>query len=482
MDRPPANTSASPFSLAQLPQLPALQHPLTTTLLTQHRELLTNLSNGLGSTLHVLLPDVFADTVKQFQKSLDAAGVNGFVMFAKKANKGRCFVERCPALGIGVDAASLQEAEQALGCGVPGEHIGITGPGKHPALLNLALRQRCLVAIDSVEELQAFAAQARHSGCRGRILLRCRPASQPRSRFGMTHSELNAALQLCVQHLDVLDMEGFSFHLSGYSPEARAQEAHRMIDSCIAARALGLTLCAAVNIGGGFAVRYATEEDWSAFCEQQQPQHYHANKSFGDFYPYYSPAPGAAMLSAILEHRLDGSTLAQRLRQHAIRLLLEPGRALLDQAGFTVFEIQSVKDRNTELGYGILTVGGTSFSLSEQWFNSEYAPDPLLLSAQPVPDNFSADAPNAANAADTTYAACIGGASCLDSDMVTWRKIRFPQFPHAGDLLVYLNTAGYQMDSNESPFHDLPLPAKVVITMQQGKPSWRMDNRPHAFA
>ncbi|MEV8419056.1 hypothetical protein AB0P45_36665, partial [Streptomyces niveus] len=31
-----------------------------------------------------------------------------------------------------------------------------------------------------------------------------------------------------------------------------------------------------------------------------------------------------------------------------------------------------------------------------------------------------------------------------------------------GDLLVYPNTAGYQMDSNESPFHDLAIPPKVV--------------------
>ncbi len=464
--------AASLHSLPQLPQLPALQNALTSSLLEHHRGLLSELSHGLGSTVHVLLPEVFDDTARQFRQALDDAGVDGFVLFAKKANKGRSFVERCPAVGIGIDAASLQEAEQALGCGVPGEHIGITGPGKHPALLNLALRQRCLVAIDSVEELQAFAAQARQAGCRGRILLRCRPQSQPRSRFGMAVGEREAAVALCVQHRDVLDMEGFSFHLSGYSPAARAEEAHRLIDVCIAARGRGLTRSATINIGGGFAVRYVNQEHWSAFLEKQQPQHYHAGKSFDDFYPYYNAAPGAAMLSEILAHAVDGLSLAQRLREHAIRLMLEPGRALLDQAGFTMFEIQSVKDRTpedqSELRYGILTVGGTSFSLSEQWFNSEYAPDPLLLPRRTEINP------------STSYAACVGGASCLDSDMVTWRKIVFPQRPAPGDLLVYLNTAGYQMDSNESPFHDLPLPAKVVVTTDRGKPCWRLDGRPHA--
>nr|WP_198979849.1 alanine racemase [Herbaspirillum sp. ASV7] len=459
-----------------LPQVPALQHPLTAQLIGHHRDLLRQLSHGLGSTLHVLLPEVFADNARQFKRALGEAGVSGFVLFAKKANKGRSFVQQCPGLGIGIDAASLQEAEQALGCGVPGAHIGITGPGKHPALLALALHQRCLVAIDSVEELHAFMVQARQTvesligGSRGRVLLRCRPASQPRSRFGMSPEECEAALQLCLAHRDVIDMEGFSFHLSGYSIAARAEAAHRMVDACLDARSRGLALCATINIGGGFAVRYVDAGHWSDFLQQQQPRHYHAGKCFDDFYPYYSAAPGAEMLSAILAHADGGRALALRLREHDIRLLLEPGRALLDQAGFTAFEIQSVKHRHGDADagqdYGIVTVGGTSFSLSEQWFNSEYIPDPLLLPRQ--------------ERAGDPYAACVGGASCLDSDMVSWRKIRFPQAPARGDLLVYLNTAGYQMDSNESPFHDLPLPAKVVITMHQGQPCWRLDSRPHA--
>ena len=450
-----------------LPSLPALIHPATAKLIDNQREIIEELVHGLGSPLHFLLPDVFVETVKRFQQTMDAAGVDGFILYAKKANKGRCFVERCPELGIGIDAASIQEVEQALGCGVPNEHIGITGPAKHPALLQLALRQRCLVAIDSLEELQAFALLARRSDCNGRILLRCKPDSQPDSRFGMTPEEREIALQTCIAERDALTLEGLSFHLSGYSPQARATEAHRMIDACLDAQQRGLTRCISVNIGGGFAVRYAEKTDWLTFIEQQQPSHYHANKAFSNFYPYYSASHGAEMLADILASKLDQASpsLAQRLKRHAIRLFIEPGRALLDQAGFSAFQIQGVKDRLHEQGYGILTVSGTSFSLSEQWFNSEYLPDPVLLSNHP------------ANGDDGDYAACVGGASCLDDDMLSWRKIRFPRRPTPGDLLLYLNTAGYQMDSNESPFHDLPLPRKVVLGIAHGKPRWYLDDR-----
>ncbi|WP_336215585.1 hypothetical protein [Nonomuraea sp. LPB2021202275-12-8] len=73
------------------------------------------------------------------------------------------------------------------------------------------------------------------------------------------------------------------------------------------------------------------------------------------------------------------------------------------------------------------------------------------------------------------FESCVGGASCLEPDMLTWRRIALPGRPGAGDLLVYPNTAGYQMDSNESRFHELPLPPKVVITVG-GR--WRLDRAP----
>jgi diaminopimelate decarboxylase len=122
-----------------------------------------------------------------------------------------------------------------------------------------------------------------------------------------------------------------------------------------------------------------------------------------------------------------------------------------------------VKDRHESEGYAILTAEGTSFSLSEQWFNSEYLPDPILLGA-------SADLPT------QSFTACVGGSTCLESDMITWRKIAFDRPVRVGDIVVYANTAGYQMDSNESPFHGLPLPRKVVVTLTEDNAMhWRLD-------
>ena len=62
-----------------------------------------------------------------------------------------------------------------------------------------------------------------------------------------------------------------------------------------------------------------------------------------------------------------------------------------------------------------------------------------------------------------TIYASVAGNLCLEQDMITWRKIKFDYIPEKGDLLVYYNTAGYQMDSNESEFHKIPLVKKLIV-------------------
>ena len=102
-------------------------------------------------------------------------------------------------------------------------------------------------------------------------------------------------------------------------------------------------------------------------------------------------------------------------------------------------------------------------SVSEQWKGSEFLPDPMLWPSAGPGD---------------PVLACVGGASCLEYDMLTWRKVPFPRPPRSGDLLVYPNTAGYQMDKNETEFHQLPLPARVVLSGERGEFRWTLDRRP----
>ncbi|MFJ4620786.1 Y4yA family PLP-dependent enzyme [Streptomyces sp. NPDC088812] len=444
------------------PTLPALPDPATSAVLASG--ILPELAYAFDGPFHFLLPDAFDANLRALHEALAAAGVDGYVYFAKKSNKAAVFAERAAALGAGADVASVGELREALGHGVRGEHLVVTGPAKDPHLLRLAVRHGALIAVDALDELDTVTTIALNGQARpARVLLRVLPSAQPHSRFGMTEDELATALDRCVTAGDALRMEGFSFHLSGYALQPRADLAVRLAGLCHAARVKGLE-ARRISIGGGLPISYTDADTWHTFLADQRPSHYHAEKSFrsGDFYPYHSPISGADALAALLATcpQDRDTSLAGVLRDTGLELLLEPGRALLDRAGATVFTVQGVKDRD---GYRLLTVDGTSLSLSEQWFNSEYLPDPQLIPQRP-------DAPAG------VFPASVGAATCLESDMLTWRKVAFPHLPRIGDLLVYPNTAGYQMDSNESPFHDLPLPPKIVIDRtDRVRPRWRLD-------
>lgn len=445
-----AMTDTGADRATDLPVLPA-KRPRWIRQLLDRPEFLTDLAHGLGGPYHLLYPPRFASNVEAFRQTAQMAGVNARIYFAKKANKAACWVECCAERGVGVDVASAPEIRAALGHGVRGRDLVVTGPDKTAETLRLAAHQDCLLAVDSLGELDRVLRLATPV----RFLLRCLPPDSD-SRFGLSDGELDLALDRCCKADADVRLEGFSFHLSGYDARPRTDLAAKLIRLCQKAREMGLP-ATTVSIGGGFAVDYVEPADWQHFTDGDRPDWYHAGKTFDGFYPYHSPLAGAEMLGAVLQAVPTGeeASLAGLLREANVTLALEPGRALLDQAGCTVFTVQGIKDR----GYGIITVDGTSMSLSEQWFASEFLPAPVL-SPQGV---------------DAPFAACVGGASCLESDMLTWRKAVFPRQPQRGDQIIYLNTAGYQMDSNESPFHELPLPPKVVLEPYDDRFRWRLE-------
>jgi diaminopimelate decarboxylase len=444
--------------------LPARQAGPTRRLLGPDRVLLRDLAGAIGGPFHVIFPEPFDTAVTSFRAVLASVGLPGQIYYAKKANKAALWPRRCAETGVGVDVASLGELRGAFAEGVRGERIVVTGPAKSAELLRLAVLHGCLLTVDALDELTRLIELAGRYGV-ARLLLRVAPPHGS-SRFGLTPEELRTGLTRCEAATSVR-LEGFSFHLSGYAPEPRAAMAATLLNWVEQGRALGLP-SESVDIGGGFAVDYVDGADWQEFAPTLRAENFHGERQFPDYYPYHSAVAGAAMLLAVLDTVPPGGSrpLAALLRAAGVTLLCEPGRALLDQAGLTVLRVQGIKER----GYGIVTVDGTSLSLSEQWFNSEFLPDPVLLpsGAGPALDPSSESGP--------TFSACVAGVSCLESDLLSWRKIPFPQRPQIGDLLVYLNTAGYQMDSNESEFHRLPLPPKVVVDWVEGTVNWRWDN------
>ena len=280
-----------------------------------------------------------------------------------------------------------------------------------------------------------------------RVLLRYRPDSAGRSRFGMSREGMVQALRRLGQDRPSFVFEGFHLHLSGYGIESRVAAMEEVSDLVDTAAGLGLS-ARLVDIGGGMPIRYVDPDAYATVLGSQRPEHYQNGRVPADFYPYGSALTAADWLDGFLQAPCRGGTIAGYLRAAGLRLAIEPGRSLVDQAAISVFRVTRTKPLGA--GRAVIFVEGSSFSACETWFASEFLVDPILLPAA------------ARQLAQGGMRAFIAGHSCLDGDIVTHRLLEFGTAPRPGDLLIYANTAGYQMDLLENEFHRHPMPVRLV--------------------
>jgi diaminopimelate decarboxylase len=87
--------------------------------------------------------------------------------------------------------------------------------------------------------------------------------------------------------------------------------------------------------------------------------------------------------------------------------------------------------------------------------SEDFLVDPLLL--RPGATDDVRPRPTA------TIEGYLVGAYCIERELLTWRRLRFPRGVAVGDVVVFPNTAGYQMHMLESSSHQIPLARNLVV-------------------
>ncbi|MEO8390074.1 MAG: Y4yA family PLP-dependent enzyme [Polaromonas sp.] len=449
-----AHRTHVPERLAQ-PLKPVLEATIAR-LIEEKPAFLAEMVAQYGSPLHLVWPDNLTRNVEAFRAVLNAHGLRHLIFYGAKVNKSQALVCAAVGAGAGVDVSSIHEWRDAVSAGADPRNLCATGPAKTRAFHAELVAGNALISIDSAEELQGLRACLRESehSQKARVLLRYRPALSRASRFGMGPDELLHCLRQLSQDGARLAFEGFHFHLGGYAHETRAQALRELIPHVEAARALGLKP-QIIDIGGGMPIQYVDSDDYEAFLHAQNSSHYRNARVPDAFYPYGGRLDACQWLDRFLEAPSRGGlSIAGYLKAEDLTLAIEPGRSLADQAAISVFRVTRVKP----LADGhVIFVEGSSFSACETWFTSEFLQDPIL-----VPVSAAAAVDETANP-PSFFRAYIAGHSCLDDDVLTNRLISFNRIPRAGDLLVYGNTGGYQMDLLENEFHRHPMPRRVAV-------------------
>lgn len=410
------------------------------------KALLAELTATFGSPLHVVFPQQALSNAENWVEGLAETYPDIDVRFGMKACKSELLTQAFARGGVGADASSAEEAVAAMRNFVRADRISLTGPQKPDFEIALAISHGLNLHIDSVQEFERFHALSTYLGRRSPISFRLKPASAGQSRFGFGFHDFSTMLR----HAATLGYAegGLSFHINDYDVSSRTsalREAHQL-----AVESEQYFRVNSIDLGGGYPINYTEKFDSMDFLAGP-----HWKNQSGQLYPYDTVLTSAKHASAIieaLETQTRGDLLARR-----IKLMFQPGRSLLDQCGITIFRVIGSKSSPDFHEHSICTLDGTSFSLSETWFNADFAPAPIILSGGQWQ-----------HSVDGNFGYFLMGRSCLESDVIRSRAIRSHHELKRGDLICFTNTAGYQMDSNESPFHRLPLPKKVALFEHEG--------------
>ncbi|MCH0541544.1 alanine racemase [Streptomyces sp. MUM 203J] len=462
---------------------------------------LHSLVTALGTPLNVVLPDQIADNVRRFQEVYARHRLAGRISFAHKANRSSALVRRLAAVAparpgagtaaVGIDVASLGELQHALGAGFTPERITATGP-KDPAFLWLAARTGVTVCVDSPAELTALARLVeRHSLPRTAVMPRLAEFAASsgfspsgirtlarRSRFGTPSDEAGALLDLAEKHRDSIELTGVSYHLDtmAVSEKAAALETSvKVLDEC---RRRGLRP-RAVDIGGGFGVDYLADgAQWETYTTELtrallgrrapltwEGHGYGLRAENGTLrgalgvYPGHRPVAGPRYLDELLAQTAPslGRPLATLLLENLYDLDTEPGRALADQCGITLAQVLEV--REAAGGELLVRLGANARDVGLE--DHGLLVDPVLVSRRKRPSDGNGPA-----------AAYLLGNLCLESDLISRRLVFLPRAPRPGDLLAFVNTAGYFMDFTADHAMRQPIARKVAAYRADGAADW----------
>ena len=377
---------------------------------------------------NVLFAGQFSANIANFKDIFKRYEMQENIFFSCKSNKSYALLKIAAESNCGIEVSSNYELKDALKYT---KKIIASGPAKDIGYLNNSIDNNVIISIDDIEELK----EVKKLDKKARVLLRISDLLNKVSRFGINISQIDECLEIMKE--SKIELEGFSFHINNYSLDDRVQAIFELIN-IIKSKNLRIKF---IDIGGGIPTNYCSKEDYENFIKNNNERMYFNKHFIKDYYPYYSDIADGDALEYIIKN------VYKELKENEIELIIEPGRSLLKDVGVSIYEVKYLKQlSNSEK---IIVTNGNINCLSEQWFSSDYLIEPKLITMS--------------NRKKHTIYASVAGNLCLEQDMITWRKIKFDYIPEKGDLLVYYNTAGYQMDSNESEFHKIPLVKKLIV-------------------
>lgn len=355
------------------------------------------IANAVGTPFYVYSTATLERHYKVFSQAFN--DVDAMVCYAMKANSNQAVLRTLAKLGAGIDVVSGGELRRALAAGVPASRIMFSGVGKTPVEMDLALEAGIYCFnVESEPELEILNLRAVKAGKKAHVSFRINPdvdakthakisTGKKENKFGISYQRARAVYAHAAT-LPGIEVSGIDMHIGSQITELQPfEDAFRLL------RELVESLCgdghkiSHVDIGGGLGIPYKDDNN---------------------------PPPLPDAYAHIVKNEL---------RSLNCKIVTEPGRLIVGNAGILVTEVLYVKDGGEKTF--VIVDGAMNDLIRPTLYEAYHGIRPVV---QPA-----ADAPRIK--ADVVGPVCeTGDYLALDREMAA---------PQPGDLIAVSSAGAY---------------------------------------
>jgi len=346
--------------------------------------------------------------------SLAFEGIDNLICYSAKANTNLAVLKLFADLGCGLDIVSGGELYRGLTSGFSPDHVVYSGVGKSAVEIDYALEKGILMFnVESLVELELINERAGQLNTQAPIAIRVNPDVDPKThpyistglkknKFGI---EAQAAIEAfrVAERLEHVEAIGVACHIGSQITDSDPfEEALKSLKTLISElKQMGINI-KYLDMGGGLGITYADEK----------------------------PPP-------IDEY---AGTIIEQLKDMDLRLILEPGRVFVGNAGILVTKVLYRKTGGFK--NFVIVDAGMNDLMRPTLYNAFHAIEPVVNSRQ---DLIVAD---------------VVGPICESSDFLA--VDRSMATVDGGDLLAVMSAGayGYVMSSN---YCSRPRVAEVMV-------------------
>ncbi len=344
--------------------------------------------------------------------------VDAMVCYAMKANSNQAVLKTLGNLGAGIDVVSEGELRRALAAGIPASRIMFSGVGKTAREMDLALEAGIYCFnVESEPELEILNQRAVRAGKKAPVSFRINPDVDARThakistgkkenKFGISWERARAVYARAAG-LPGIEVTGIDMHIGSQITDLQPfEDAFKLLRELVGTlRAEGHDLHH-VDVGGGLGIPYRDDNN---------------------------PPPSPEAYAAIVTNTL---------RDLNCKIVTEPGRLIVGNAGILVTEVIYVKDGGEKTF--VIVDGAMNDLIRPTLYEAHHEIRPVVISA--------ANAPRIK--ADIVGPVCeTGDYLALDREMA---------MPKSGDLFA-ISTAGAYGAVQAGTYNSRLLVPEVIV-------------------